>query len=68
MMLIFGLEVISERLQKEALLFPFCQDFAVSIVIIHFSKQLALNASVKHRNHDGVNIINEYSTTCPFPA
>ena len=51
MMLIFGRKVISEQLQKESLLFLFCQDFAVSNLIIHSSEQLAKDA-VKHGSHD----------------
>ena len=68
MMLILGRKVISEQLQKEALLYPFCQDFAVPNVIIHFSEQLAMDVSVKHGNHDVVNILNKYCTTYQFSA
>ena len=67
-MLIFGRKVISERLQKEALLFPFCQDFAVSNVIIHFSEQLAMDASVKHGNHDILSVLNKSCTTYQLSA
>ena len=65
-MLIFGRDMLSERLQKEALLYPFCQDFAVPNVIIHMAEQIANDANVKHKTHDVVNIIVKYCTTCNF--
>ena len=65
-MLIFERKMISEQLQKEALLYAFCQDFAVPNVIIYFFKQLAMDASVKHGNHDVVDTLSKYCTTCQF--
>ena len=66
MMLIFGRDMLSEQLQKKALLYPFCQDFAVPNVIIHMAEQIANDANVKHKTHDVVNIIVKYWTTCNF--
>lgn len=60
--------MISEQFQKEALLYPFCQDFAVSNVIIHFSEQLAMDDSVKHGSRDVVNVLNKYRTTYQLSA
>ena len=54
MMLNFGGKVLSEQLQKEPLLFLFCQDFAVSNLIIHSSEQHA-KVGVKHGSHDILN-------------
>ena len=56
-MLIFGRKLISERLQKEALLYPFCQDFAVPNVIIHSNR-------CQREAYDVVNVTVKCCTTC----
>lgn len=64
MMLVFGRDMLSEQLQKEALLYPFCQDFAVPNVIIHMAEQITNDANVKHKTHDVANKIVKCCTTC----
>ena len=66
-MFIFGRKLISEQLRKEALLYPFCQDFAVPNVVIHMAEQIANDANVKYKTYDVVNITVNHCTTCQLP-